>query len=131
MVFVVHTVYKLSHDLVDTYVYEGERSAEPGGWDAEGVLELGHHHVDGSSGGVATDQRLRQVGHHKTKVDQAQQDLHTHAFKYTHNDLWPLDMLLHRKTGPTCIGYATMVVQRYNNILRNVWLGWACILRIG
>ena len=70
------------HDLVYTHIYEVERSAEPGGWDAECVLELGHHTVDGSSGGVAADQRLRQVGHHKAKVDQTQQDLHTHT--YTH-----------------------------------------------
>lgn len=37
--------------------------------DAKGVFELGNDDMDGSSCGVTSDQRLRQVGHNKPKLD--------------------------------------------------------------
>lgn len=45
--------------------------------DAEGVFELGDDDVDGSSGRVTSDKRLRQVRHHKAKLDQTEQNLWT------------------------------------------------------
>lgn len=42
------------------------------GSDAEGVFELGHDDVDGRSCGVTSDQRLGQVGHNETKLDEAE-----------------------------------------------------------
>lgn len=43
--------------------------------DAKGVFELRHDDVDGGSRGVTSDQWLGQVGHNKTKVDKAEQNL--------------------------------------------------------
>lgn len=45
--------------------------------EAKSVFELGHDDVDGSSGGVTSDQRLGQVGDHETELDQSKQNLQT------------------------------------------------------
>lgn len=45
--------------------------------DAKGVFELGHDDVDCGSRGITSHQWLRQIGHHKTKLDQAEQNLCT------------------------------------------------------
>lgn len=62
--------------LVCSHIYQGHRPVVSHRADAKGVFELGHDDMDGSSGGVASDQRLRQVGHHETKLDQSKQNLH-------------------------------------------------------
>lgn len=39
---------------------------------AKGVFELRHDDMDSSSCGITSDQWLRQVGYHKTKLDQTE-----------------------------------------------------------
>lgn len=53
--------------------------------DAKGVFELGHDDMDSSSCGITSHQWLRQVGYHKTKLDQTEQNLHIH-----HVNIWRL-----------------------------------------
>lgn len=60
---------------VTSYKNESQRSAEPQRTDAEGVLQLRDDDVDGSSGRVASDQRLRQIRHHEPELHHAQKNL--------------------------------------------------------
>lgn len=54
--------------------------------DAKGVLELGHDDMDGSTRGVTSHQWLRQVGHHKTELDQAEKHLQASKAHMLDND---------------------------------------------
>lgn len=59
-----------------SHIYQRHRPTISERADAKGIFELGHDDMDGSSSGVTSDQRLRQIGHHETKLDQTKENLH-------------------------------------------------------
>lgn len=58
-----------------THIDEGQGSGAAARVDAKHILELGDEDMHRGGCGVATDQGLRQVGHHEAEVDQAQPHL--------------------------------------------------------
>lgn len=61
--------------LCVAHVNKRQGSSETSWWDSKQVLELRDAHMTGWTCGVASDQRLRQVGDHKTKPYHTQNDL--------------------------------------------------------
>lgn len=57
-----------SNGCILSYIYQRQRPVVSLWVDAKGVFELGRDNMNGGSCCVSPDQRLRQIGHQKTKL---------------------------------------------------------------